>query len=303
MSHLHDVLTAAAPWLREYGYPALAVAVGVEGFGPPAPGQTLLIGAAILGDEGRLNIALVLATAWLAAVAGDNIGYWIGRRGGRSALLKLRVPRRRLDRLDRFYHRYGVWLVLVARFFDGTRQLGGIVAGSAWLAWPRFLLFDALGCMAWVGVWGWGTYQLGLHASAIRQRFRDVDPWVVGLAVAALVLGIVLLFWGRRTRHGRPHHWKRRNTPAAQTNARTAGAALGACALFAAFAFWARSDRRRRHTSHRNRQGSSSLVLPRNGQPWRLEDKNSLTPRSAQGAVGSFGSAGLPGSSGSPRPL
>jgi membrane protein DedA with SNARE-associated domain len=84
--------------------------------------------------------------------------------------LKLRVPRRRLDRLNQFYYRYRVWLVLMARFFDGTRQLDGIVAGSARLAWPRFLMFNALGCMAWVTVWGWGTYQLGRHDAAFRLR-------------------------------------------------------------------------------------------------------------------------------------
>jgi hypothetical protein len=142
--HLHEVLTAAEPWLREYGYPALAVAVGLEGFEPPAPGQTLLIGAAILADQGRLNIALGLATVWLAAVARDNIGYWDRQAG--PAQRALEAPRTAAS----------------------ARSSQSVLLPR--LAWPRFLMFNALGCMAWVTVWGWGTYQLGRHDAAFRLR-------------------------------------------------------------------------------------------------------------------------------------
>jgi len=202
MLSFHHALTDAEPWLREYGYPALALAVGVEGFGIPAPGETLLIGAALLAGQGDLNIALVLITAWLGAVTGDNLGYWIGRSGGRRLLAKLRVSPRRLAHLDQFYRRFGVWLVLVSRFFDGTRQLNGIIAGSARMPWPRFFIFDAIGSIGWVALWGWGIYQLGLHGSSVHRWLDRVNPWVAGAALTAAVLVFVLLLWGHGRRPG-----------------------------------------------------------------------------------------------------
>ncbi|MGA7981399.1 MAG: DedA family protein [Chromatiaceae bacterium] len=204
MLSFHQALADAEPWLREYGYPALAFAVGIEGVGIPAPGETLLIGAALLAGAGQLNIAVVLVTAWLAAVAGDNVGYWVGRGGGRRLLTKLRVSPHRLARLDRFYDRFGVWLVLVSRFFDGTRQLDGLIAGSAHMPWPRFFLFDAIGSLAWVGLWGWGIYQLGRHGSAVHRLLHQINPWVAGVALAAAVLVIAFLLWGRSQQGGDP---------------------------------------------------------------------------------------------------
>jgi membrane protein DedA with SNARE-associated domain len=200
MISFQHALTEAEPWLREYGYAALAFAVGIEGIGIPAPGETLLIGAALLAAHGDMNISLVLVTAWLAAVTGDNIGYWIGRSGGRSLLSKLRVSPERLARLDSFYRRFGVWIVLISRFFDGTRQLDGIIAGSARMPWPRFFVFESLGALAWVALWGWGINQLGQHGGAIHRLVHLINPWVAGAAVAAAILVTLFLVSGRRQR-------------------------------------------------------------------------------------------------------
>lgn len=202
MIGFQHALTGAEPWLREYGYPALALAVGIEGIGVPAPGETLLIGAALLAARGDLNISVVLVTAWLAAITGDNIGYWIGRAGGRPLLSKLRVSPGRLARLESFYRRFGVWLVLVSRFFDGTRQLDGIIAGSARMPWPRFFLFEALGALAWVALWGWGIDQLGRHGSSIHRLLHRINPWVAGVALAAAVLVVLFLVSGRMHHRG-----------------------------------------------------------------------------------------------------
>ena len=71
-----------ADLVSHYGYPGLALLVGVEGFGVPAPGQTAIVLAAGYASHGRLSVVAVAATAFLAAVAGDSIGYLIGRHGG-----------------------------------------------------------------------------------------------------------------------------------------------------------------------------------------------------------------------------
>lgn len=147
-----------APWLQAYGYPVLAVAVALEGAAIPLPGGILMAAAAILAAQGELNLAGVLLTCWPAAVAGDTLGYWIGRRGGRRLLLRGGVCRRRLGRLQRFFRRFGVWLIVFGRFVDGTRQLDALVAGSARIPWRRFFLADLAGTGLWVVTWVIGLY-------------------------------------------------------------------------------------------------------------------------------------------------
>src|SRR5574340_1219414 len=84
MGFLHDSLTWLEPYLAHYGYVILFAVIFVESFGVPAPGQTLLIAAAVLASHGKLNIVLVLLCAFAAAVIGDSLGYCIGYFGGQD---------------------------------------------------------------------------------------------------------------------------------------------------------------------------------------------------------------------------
>ncbi len=194
MSSLTQILAEASPWLHEYGYPALALAVLVEGAGIPTPGGTLMSAAALLAGQGRMSLGAVLATAWLSAMAGDNLGYWIGRCGGRRLLLRAGVSRRRLARLEGFFRRFGVWLILLGRFFDGTRQLDGLVAGSAGMSWPRFFWADLSGTALWVTTWVVGLYALERHAARLHRLVQDINPWVAAATLSALAITIYLLF-------------------------------------------------------------------------------------------------------------
>jgi len=191
---LEHILAQAAPWLHRYGYAAVAVTVMLEGTGIPLPGAILMGGAALLAGRGEMNLTAVLLTAWLAALAGDNLGYWIGRGGGRRLLLKAGVNRRRLARFDGFFRRFGIWLVLFGRFFDGTRQLDGLVAGSARMPWPRFLLADVAGSALWVSAWVFGLYALDRHAAPLRRLLARINPWVAGTVLVVLVSVLYWLF-------------------------------------------------------------------------------------------------------------
>jgi membrane protein DedA with SNARE-associated domain len=191
---LEHILAEPTPWLHRYGYAAVAVAVLLEGAGIPLPGAILMGGAALLAGRGEMNVTGVLLTAWLAAMAGDNLGYWIGRGGGRHLLIKAGVSRQRLARFDGFFRRYGIWLVLFGRFFDGTRQLDGLVAGSARMPWPRFALADVAGTALWVSVWVVGLYALDRHAALLHQLLAHINPWVAGTALVALASTLYWLF-------------------------------------------------------------------------------------------------------------
>jgi membrane protein DedA with SNARE-associated domain len=192
MTTLHDLLVQALPWLHRYGYAAIAVAVFIEGIGIPAPGQTLLVGGALLAGRGQMSLSLVLLTAISATVLGDNTGYALGRQGGRRLILRLGVNRHHLVRLSRFYRRFGAWPVLLSRFFDGARQLGSMLAGTGAMPWPRFFAFDTCGALLWVGTWGFGTYQVAANVDRLQDVWEHVNPVAVVLVVCALV---AIGFW------------------------------------------------------------------------------------------------------------
>jgi membrane protein DedA with SNARE-associated domain len=200
VSEVEAGIARVRPLLERYGYPAVLVAVGVEGMGIPAPGQTLLIAAAIEAAHGGLNIVAVLVLAVLGAALGNSIGYVIGRIGGRPLLQKLPISEARLDRVDALFRRHGGWFILVARFFDGSRQLNGIMAGMLEMPWWRFTFWNLLGALLFVAVWGLGTYWLDRDIGEVMAVLRRIEPLAIALLVAALVAGLAYLW--RRRRHG-----------------------------------------------------------------------------------------------------
>jgi len=202
MFDLAQITQQAAPWLQRYGYAALAIGVAAEGIGIPLPGATLMGGAALLAGQGEMSLPGVLFAAWSASVAGDNLGYWLGRRGGRRLLLRSGVSRQRLLRLGRFYRRFGLGLILVGRFFDGTRQLNGLVAGSTRIPWPRFLLVDLLGAGMWVAFWVFGLYTLDRHLAWVHTWLVQLNPWVVAASLVAVLAALLLLYAHHDPRRG-----------------------------------------------------------------------------------------------------
>ncbi len=190
---LERAVAKVQPFLDRYGYPAVFLAVMVEGFGLVAPGQTLLIAAALTAAKGNLNIAWVLIWAFTAAVIGNSLGYLIGRRGGRPLLQKIKVNEKRLERMEGYFSRYGKGLVLIARFFDGLRQLNGIVAGMLKMPWRVFTTFNILGAALWTGFWGLGTYWLEKKIASLHVTFHTIGPWVALLSVLSFLAIIVHL--------------------------------------------------------------------------------------------------------------
>ena len=196
---LEKALAKVQPLLDRYGYPAVFLAILVEGIGLLAPGQTLLIAAALTAARGGLNIVWVLIVAGVAAIVGNTLGYLIGRWGGRPLLHKIKVNERHLQKMEGYFTRYGRGLVLIARFFDGLRQLNGIVAGMLKMPWPVFMTFNILGAILWTGVWGLGTYFLEKEIATFHLTFRKIEPWVAAVCVLSfLALLVYLLHRGRK---------------------------------------------------------------------------------------------------------
>jgi membrane protein DedA with SNARE-associated domain len=190
---LEDAVARVQPFLDHYGYAAVFLAVMVEGFGLVAPGQTLLIAAALTAAHGNLNIAWVFIWACTAAVVGNSLGYLLGRWGGRPLLHKIRVNEQRLDRMEGYFSRYGKGLVLIARFFDGLRQLNGIVAGMLKMPWKVFTTFNILGAVLWTGFWGLGVYWLEKKIAPLHLTVHTLGPWVALVSILAFLALLVHL--------------------------------------------------------------------------------------------------------------
>jgi membrane protein DedA with SNARE-associated domain len=199
----HDLEQAIArvqPLFDRYGYLVVFAAIMVEGVGIPAPGQTLLIAAALSAAHGNLSLVWVLICACLAAGLGNSLGYLLGRWGGRPLLARFKVRGDRLARLEDKFRRYGGVVVLVARFFDGLRQLNGIVAGMLAMPWKMFTGFNVLGAILWTGVWGLGTYFLGKEIGPVHNAIGRIEPVVVALTLVGFLALLVYLFRRRLTK-------------------------------------------------------------------------------------------------------
>ncbi len=182
------------------GYPLLFVIVMCESGGMPVPGETALIAGAVLASQGKLQIEAVIAIAAAAAIVGDNIGYLIGRKGGRWLLERPgRFHRQRLQVLaagEPFFKRHGPKAVFFGRFLLGLRVWASWLAGATHMHWRSFVLWNALGGITWATVVGLAAYYLGNSAGSVVQAFG-----LYGLAAFAVALASALL--ARRRLHRR----------------------------------------------------------------------------------------------------
>jgi membrane protein DedA with SNARE-associated domain len=185
------------------GYPLLFVIVMAESGGVPIPGETALIAAAVLASQGKLQIELVIPLAAAAAIVGDNIGYQIGRRGGRWLLERPgRFHRQRLEVLatgEPFFERQGPKAVFFGRFILGLRIWASWLAGTTRMRWRSFFLWNALGGISWASTIGLLAYFLGHSASNAIEGFG-----IYGLVAVLLAIAGALFMHHRRRRHAGP---------------------------------------------------------------------------------------------------
>jgi membrane protein DedA with SNARE-associated domain len=190
-----------------YGLGALFVAVALESAGMPVPGETSLIAAGALASQGYFDIGMVIVIAAMAAIMGDNAGYWAGRWGGRgllgrSALIR-RYAERVLPKAEQFFAHHGGSAVFLARFIAGLRVGAAWMAGMSRMDWRRFLPWNGAGGVVWA------TSCRARHAVALPLagrcrgaarrrrgwRHRLVETSAIPTSVASVV---ALLFDSRR---------------------------------------------------------------------------------------------------------
>jgi len=195
--HLLDLLRK---YFAEYGYWTVAFILLLENAGIPLPGETALLFAAFLAfSEHRLTLWGIIVVSVIVCTFGDNIGYWIGYRGGRPLLDRqrriFRISEEHLKRGERFFERYGSVTVFFARFVFGMRIIAGPLAGVLKMPWKKFLLFNFLGAVLWVSVVASLGYFFGSRWDWLLNELEDLQ-----LVLAAVAVLVLLVLWRRERR-------------------------------------------------------------------------------------------------------
>lgn len=193
---LPGFLNALAGPLQDYGLWAIITLVFLEDFGVPLPGETILIAGAVYAGSGGLNVVAVGVSGFAAAVLGDNVGYAIGRYGGRALISRwgryVFLTEERLGKAEAFFNRHGGKIIVVARFIEGLRQANGLIAGITSMRWVRFVIFNMIGAALWVGCWVSVGYFAGQHITPIYNYVTRYSLYAVIVVVVAIIAWVAL---------------------------------------------------------------------------------------------------------------
>jgi membrane protein DedA with SNARE-associated domain len=181
--------------IDSYGYLAVFVLVAAESLGVPLPGETALITAGIYaGHTHRLNPWLIFLVASAAAIIGDNIGFWIGDKGGyrlaRRYGPKVRLDEQKLKIARYLFDRQGPKVVFFGRFVSVLRTYAAFLAGTSKMRWRRFLPANAAGGILWAAIYTFAAYLAG---NALQQASAIIDWVFIGAAVVAIVVVVMLI--------------------------------------------------------------------------------------------------------------
>jgi membrane protein DedA with SNARE-associated domain len=186
--------------LIEHGLILLFVLVAMESAGVPLPGETALIAGGVLASQGHYPIVAVIAVAALAAIVGDNVGYWIGRKGGRALLRRTPIVRgyfeRALPPSERFFRKHGAKTVFFGRFIAILRVTAAWIAGISHMPWWRFLVWNAAGGIVWAILVGTVAYVFGNAVAEAISRYGVIAAVVVVIGGVLLLIGVRV--WHRR---------------------------------------------------------------------------------------------------------
>jgi len=171
--------------IETVGYIGLFLIVFAESglfFGFFLPGDSLLLTAGLLASRGQLDITILLIALPIAAILGDGIGYWFGRKTGPRIFTRensLLFRRRNLLAARAFYERHGGKTIVLARFMPFIRTFAPIVAGAVGMKYGRFLLFNVVGGL----IWGIGVTAAGYY---LGQTIPDLDRYFLAIVAAVI---------------------------------------------------------------------------------------------------------------------
>lgn len=176
-----------------------AIVFAETGFFALLPGDSLLVTAGIFARAGHLNLAYLAALVPFCAIAGDQVGYVIGRTAG-EALYKrpdsLFFKKEHLARTHAFYERYGAKTIVIGRFVPIVRTFAPIIAGVGGMDYTQFITYNVIGGALWVESMIFIGYSLAVAVPSIDKNIEKVILVVVFLSI----LPGIIEFWRERQR-------------------------------------------------------------------------------------------------------
>ncbi|MBU2667977.1 DedA family protein [Actinoplanes bogorensis] len=203
MTHLIDLIAAVPPWLTYLLIGLLAFGEAAAFVGLVLPGETALIVGGVLAATGHISLPVLLVLAVLAAVAGDSVGYEIGRHGG-PAIMSSRAGRfvgaKRWAAAEAFTRRHGGWSVFLGRWVGLARALTPALAGMTRMPYRKFLLFNATGGI----LWSVAVVLAGYFAGASWPHVSALLGNVTYVVVAAVLILLAVKYRKRLSPYVRP---------------------------------------------------------------------------------------------------
>jgi membrane-associated protein len=166
---------------------------------PFLPGDSLLFAAGTFAALGALDVRLVMILLIIAAILGDTVNYWVGAYIGPRAF-RGDMPFLRKEYLDRthaFYEKHGGKTIILARFVPIIRTFAPFVAGVGAMSYGKFITYNVVGAVLWVGLFVPAGYWFG-NIPVVRENFSLVILAIIALSVLPIALEMV------RTRRSRP---------------------------------------------------------------------------------------------------
>lgn len=196
--HLSELIAAYGTWTYAILFLIVFCETGLV-VTPFLPGDSLLFAAGTFAALGAMDPWILFGLLTVAAILGDTLNYWIGKRIGPAAFSgRFRLlNQNHLRKTEAFYEKHGGKTIIMARFVPIVRTFAPFVAGVGTMEYGRFLMFNVVGAVLWVGLFVFGGYLFG-NIPAVRENFT-----LVILAIIVLSVLPILYEWLRSRRAGR----------------------------------------------------------------------------------------------------
>lgn len=186
--HLSDLIARFGTWTYVILFLIIFTETGLV-IMPLLPGDSLLFAAGAFAGLGDLNPWILFVTLTVAAIIGDTVNYWIGSWiGPRAFSGNVRFLKREyLEKTQAFYTRHGGKTIIMARFVPIVRTFAPFVAGIGTMEYSRFLAYNVVGAVAWVGLFVWVGYFFG-NLPAVQENFTLVILGIIAVSVLPMAI-------------------------------------------------------------------------------------------------------------------